>query len=875
MKSNNLTLGDILNSPNQYVIPVFQRYYRWDQPEWEKLWESLAGLQKPEKTGRHFLGFIVLVPEPPSPGKLTRYYLIDGQQRLTTLSILLCALRDAAIAASLPELADEIAETCLIHRHRRGIDRFRLYPKQRDREHFTAAVLRQTQAEGRVGSAVRYFDGRLAAIPGAGTEEGLRAFFALLMQRVEFVHATLEGENAFNIFKSLNSTGVPLGQADLIRNFMFMHVPVEDQDQFDDDLWKPTERRFEDAEGNLDAERFSAFFRDNMMRDGEYIPVTDTFEAFQSRYTATGFDPFAVAADLKLASDWYAIISGGEPDPCPEVESALVGLRELESSTTYSLLLNLYRRRHAGSLAESDLADAVRLLTGFILRRLVCGENSRGYSRLFVQAITDLGDRPVENLRRFLEARDFPDTPRFVEAFVRFNLYGSRYRKTVLEALERSHGHKEPADLRNAQVEHIMPQTLSDAWRSTLGDAAEEIHSVWLHTPGNLTLTGYNPELHNKPFAAKRLDYQASNYVLTRSLADSGSWGAVEIQSRGQELAKRAATIWPGPAAPVRRSEPRTEGVEPARYGLRRGYWTGLREHVAAVGSPLKLRAPTNTYDLRCGRIGAGARLHAYITLRHRWISAAVIFDGKQAKQEYQEIRAHREAIESEIGARLHWTNRPDGKTFEVVYRNPVDPTAEALWPTYFDWQRRALETLHRVFGSRVAKAAPAEPGGSPGDGLNATQQRHVEYWSALRERMTESHSPLKARKPLPQSWADFSIGHHYFNLAATTNKTTGSIAVILILHGSQAKTHFRALEAYREAIEEELRHPLDWRECPDASLSQIEFRRHGVDPTDRSAWPDQHRWLQENLEALYRAFEPRIKALKMDANPVELITDT
>jgi hypothetical protein len=870
MKSNNVTLGDILNSPNQYVIPVFQRYYRWDQPEWEKLWESLAGLQKPEKTGRHFLGFIVLVPEPPSPGKLTRYYLIDGQQRLTTLSLVLCALRDTAHAADLAELADEIAETCLIHRHKKGIDRFRLYPKQRDREHFVAAVQRQPQADGRIASAVRYFAGRLAAIPGAGTEDGLRTFFALLMQRVEFVHATLEGENAFNIFKSLNSTGVPLGQADLIRNFMFMHVPVEDQDQFDDDLWKPTERRFEDAEGNLDAERFSAFFRDNLMRDGDYVAIKDTFDAFQARYTATGFDPFALAGDLKTASDWYAIISGNEPDPSADVEAALVGLRELESSTTYSLLLNLYRRRQAGRIADADLATAIRLLSGFILRRLVCGENSRGYSHLFVQAIVELGDQPVDNLRRFLEARDFPDTPQFVESFVRFNLYGSRYRKTVLEALERSHGHKEPADLRNAQVEHIMPQTLTDAWRSSLGSEAVEIHATWLHTPGNLTLTGYNPELYNKPFAAKRLDYRASNYVLTRSLADSEYWGVTEIQRRGQEMAERAAGIWPGPAAPVRRPESRSVGNESDRLGLRRRYWTRLREYVAAMGSPLKLQEPRNSYDMRCGRIGAGARLQAYITLRDRWISAAVVFDGKQAKQDYQRIRGHREAIEAEIGAKLHWTNRSDGKSFEVVYRNPVDPSVETLWPAYFDWQRRALETLHRVFGSRIAKAAPAEPDGSPEDGLNVTERRHVEYWSALRERLAESLSPLKSRKPLPQSWADFSIGHYNFNLAATTNKTTGSIAVILVLHGPLAKTHFRALEADREAIEGELGQPLDWRECPDAKLSQVEFRRHGVDPADRSAWPDQHRWLQENLEAFYRVFAPRIKALKGEEVPVE-----
>src|SRR5262245_30124272 len=120
MKSNNLTLGAILNSPNQYVIPVFQRYYRWDQPEWDKLWADLTDLQLPEKTGRHFMGFLVLVPEGPEPAKITRYYLIDGQQRLTTLSLLLCALRDTAKAAGHEELACEVGLTTLEHQFKKG-----------------------------------------------------------------------------------------------------------------------------------------------------------------------------------------------------------------------------------------------------------------------------------------------------------------------------------------------------------------------------------------------------------------------------------------------------------------------------------------------------------------------------------------------------------------------------------------------------------------------------------------------------------------------------------------------------------------------------------------------------------------------------------
>ena len=249
---------------------------------------------------------------------------------------------------------------------------------------------------------------------------------------------------------------MPLGQSDLIRNFVFMQVPVGDQDEFDETLWKPIERQFEDDQGNIDEVAFSAFLRDYLMRGGRYVSPGETFEAFQRHYEATEFDPKQVAAELKQASGWYAILQGRRPDPNPEVEAALEGLRRLDSSTTSSLLLNLYQRRHRGQLGDRDLAEALRLLSGFILRRLVCSESSRAYARMFVQAIPALGDDAVEGLRRFLEARGFPDTPRFVEAFARFNLYGSRYKKAVLEALERAYEHKEPVvlDRRPGRARH-------------------------------------------------------------------------------------------------------------------------------------------------------------------------------------------------------------------------------------------------------------------------------------------------------------------------------------------------------------------------------------------------------------------------------------
>ena len=860
MKSTNLTLGAILNSPNQYVIPVFQRYYRWDQPEWEKLWADLSDLQQPGKTGRHFLGFLVLVPESVMPGQICRYHLIDGQQRLTTLSLMLCALRDAALANGHQELAEEVGFTMLQHQYKKGTDRYRLYPRLRDRDQYVACLNGEPPAEGRIAAAVRYFSGRLTTIPGAGTEGGLSAFFDLLTQRLEFIYAQLESENPFNIFKSLNSTGVPLGQSDLIRNFVFMQVPVEDQDEFDETLWKPIERRFENDEGNIDEVAFSAFLRDYLMRDGRYVSPSETFEAFQRHFEATEFDPAHVAADLKEASEWYTIIQGQRHDPSSQVESALEALRQLESSTTTSLLLNLYQRRQRELFSDGELAKALRLLSGFILRRLVCNEGSRGYARLFVQTIPALGDDVVMGLRRFLEDRGFPDKSRFIEAFARFNLYGSRYRKAVLEALERAYEHKEPALLDKTQVEHVMPQTLTELWRESLGPDFERVHSTWLHTPGNLTLTGYNPELHNKPFAEKRMEYKDSNIVMTREVSGFESWGEAQIEQRGRAMAEVAAWLWPGPAAPVRRTEVEQK-VPPSRFEIRLRYWNGFREFLSSKGSPIQTRKPKPYYSLACGSLAPGIIIFCYLQLRNERLDVGTCFNGKAQLELYHELREHRDNLEAEVGSKLVWIHKPEWKVAEIAVRNPSDPTDETLWPSYFDWMRRAVETFQRILGPRIAKLLPAQESKAQGDPSD-TQSLQLAYWTALRDRLIASESPVKPQKPRARYWSDYSIGRSGFNLSARVSIVTGETGVHLIMDGPQAKPRFQLLLKDRDAIERELGTELEWRELPAKKQSHVVLRLKDIDPKVRTNWSDQHAWLQEKLESFYKVFAPRIRNL-------------
>lgn len=548
MKADGITLQGLLTPANQYVIPMFQRYYSWGRKDWERLWEDLIELQDPDQPSQsHFMGSLVFISDEIYPNVVPVFQVIDGQQRLITMSLLLCALRNVAHSRGFAELASEITSLYLIQQYKKGQERFRVFPRQRDRDQYIAAIEQSGLASGRIGEALDYFSGQIVTIPAADTETVLREFFGILQARLEFVYIKLQGENPYQVFKSLNSTGVDLSEADLIRNFMFMHLSLDAQDNFDDKHWKPLEKHFESDDGQFNGAALSSFFRNFLMKDGKYVPPTATFQSFEQRYENTGFSPIELAQELMKHVGFYETIRGKKSYPLDIANRALSKLQQLESSTTYPLLLNLLNRVQNGAMSDAEFVAAVELLAGFILRRFICGDSSRAYGRWFVSACTSLGEESLAGLHSFLMAKGFPSDDRFKASMLRYPLYGSNYARAMLEALERAKLHKEPADLSEAQIEHIMPQTLSPEWKNDLGSEGERIHSEWLHSLGNLTLSAYNPELQNKPFAFKKQAYAMSNISLTRQLANHDQWVEADIISRGEQLAEVAARLWVGP----------------------------------------------------------------------------------------------------------------------------------------------------------------------------------------------------------------------------------------------------------------------------------------------------------------------------------------
>lgn len=556
MKAGERTLQQLLHSGDQYVIPVFQRYYTWGVDDWGRLWEDLEPLfDDATEKRRHFMGSIVCVGEQHQPGNVPAYQVIDGQQRLTTLSILLCALRDLAKGAGETDLALEVAESYLVHKFKKDREHYKIYPRQRDRGAYLTLVDEGAVVGGsQVGEAYRYFFGLLAAHGHGASGSKLRTVFSAITNRLDFVAITLNGENPYKIFRSLNSTGVELEEGDLIRNHVFMALQIEKQDRFDDDHWRPLEAHFE-REGKLNGKAFTAFLRDVLLKEGRYIGQNATYETFEHAHPLSTIKPLALLPELAKQAELYDMIEGRREHKSASVAAALDALRALNVSTAHPLVLWLLSAHAAGTLNEDALVRCIRALSSFVLRRYVCSESSRAYSRWFCVVCKELGSDPEAALRAYFESKGWPDDARFAEGFLKLDLYQSKYCRAVLDGIELSQQREsERVALDKCSVEHVLPQTIEDdadgdAWRAALGDDWQRLHAALVHTPGNLTLVGhdYNSSMSNRAFATKKPVLGSSKVYLNKYFAadDLETWTGHQIVIRGQRLAELATKIWP------------------------------------------------------------------------------------------------------------------------------------------------------------------------------------------------------------------------------------------------------------------------------------------------------------------------------------------
>lgn len=540
MKASETTFQPIIEGTKQYVVPLFQRPYSWTKKEWDVLWDDLVWLCENNEPKSHFIGSIVTMPTISVPQGVSKYLLIDGQQRLTTIFILLIVLRDLAKTSEAGgQLADEIQVTMLVNQFKKDDDFFKLLPTQVDRDNFKNLIKGEHQKSNNpLNDCYTYFERK---IKQTGLE--IETLAKVITTRLSSVGIVLDfDDNPHLVFESLNAKGRNLTQADLIRNYFFMRIHVDDQEKYHLKYWDPMQSALGDE--------LTEFVRHYLMKDGSFVKQNEIYFTLKDRIGQS--DAVQALRDMSSYSVYYKKIIDPVSETNTNIRSYLFRLNRLEVTTAYPFLLNCYRDYEDGRLSQNDFLETIKLIENFIIRRFVCNiptnQLNKIFPSLYSQIIIRNSSSFVDGVRQNLQSRDYPKDTEFRQRLVDAKLYGAGERlaktKFILETLEIAHAHKESTVFENLTVEHVMPQTITESWKQHLGEDWQADHELYLNVLGNLTLTAYNSELSNAPFLMKKQYLIKSHLELNKYFEQFIAWRKENIEARSNYLAVKALKVW-------------------------------------------------------------------------------------------------------------------------------------------------------------------------------------------------------------------------------------------------------------------------------------------------------------------------------------------
>ncbi|MGB3513032.1 MAG: DUF262 domain-containing protein [Microcoleaceae cyanobacterium] len=541
MKASETKLQKILEGTQQYVVPLFQRPYSWERQQWESLWEDLIELTEQEIMRPHFMGSIVTMQTNSVPEGVSKYLLIDGQQRLTTILILLAVIRDRAKQNQEEELGQEINETILINRFKKGLERYKLQPTQLDRLDFNQIIDQglPNSEKTLINDCYRFFDKKLRFI-----EIELTSVKTAIISGLSLVSITLDqDENPYLVFESLNAKGKALSQADLIRNYFFMKIHVDQQDEIYAQYWEP-------MQSNL-GEGLTECIRHYLMKGSAEVKKDQVYFTLKDKINPK--NALESLQDLTKFANYYQKLIEPSQETNKLISACLMRLKRLEVTTVYPFLLNCYDDYIEGELSTDEFVEVLKILENFIIRRFVCNLPTNSLNKMFPSLYSQIKQKIdgnfMEGLRSILTGKKYPRDEDFKSRLKEMELYGTRVKaekaKLILESIEKSFCHKEGISFDNLSIEHIMPQKLNKNWEKSLGEDWEMTHELLLHTLGNLTLTGYNSELYNYPFSKKRNILLESKLKLNEYFQEKITWKKEDIEERSEDLADICLQIWP------------------------------------------------------------------------------------------------------------------------------------------------------------------------------------------------------------------------------------------------------------------------------------------------------------------------------------------
>lgn len=569
MKGSEAKMMEYMDGASKrYVIPVYQRKYDWKEENCRQLYEDLKKIVS-DKRDSHFFGSIV--SSVIGNGATTEYHIIDGQQRLTTVTLLLLAIRNLIqqkkITAEEPQLDEQINERFLISKWAKEDDRIKLRPVKSDRDALLKLFGDEEDYDQSSNLTLNYqFFCNLLLREEIPVDDLYAA-----IGKLEIISITLDqGDNAQMIFESLNSTGLALTEGDKIRNYILMGLPPKDQNKYYDHYWAKIEKCTD--------KDVSGFIRDYLSVKQQITPtISNVYRAFKEYAENAGLQKDTLLTDILKYARFYEkllICKSGLNEQ--KLDDCLYRMMRLEIVVTRPFLMEILRLNQDGKLTVDEVLQIFLITENYLFRRNICEVPTNALNKIFLNLNKEIlrydntSDQYVAKfiyaLRSKKESGRFPDDEEFTEALASKQVYLMRgkYKAYLFERFE-NYGTVETKDVYTHldnnvyTIEHIMPQHLTPAWTESLGANAEEIHETWLHRLANLTLTGYNPNLSNKPFREKRDaeegGYKVSGLKMNQKISTKDSWGLPELEERNDEMIALAKKIWSFPTTDFKPAE--------------------------------------------------------------------------------------------------------------------------------------------------------------------------------------------------------------------------------------------------------------------------------------------------------------------------------
>jgi len=552
MRADETNLLKFLNGPKQFIIPIYQRTYSWTQLECRQLWNDVVRAGKDDSISGHFVGSIVYVEKGLYQiSAVPKFLVIDGQQRLTTISLLLSALSKAVKDSgdSLDMSSEKLKSYYLLNDKEDGDLKYKLVLTKSDKDTLFKVVDHKDLTDDdslRLKDNYEYFVEQISKCDLEVVYQGVAKLILI------DVSLDRERDNPQLIFESLNSTGLELTQADLVRNYILMGLEKNEQETLYSDYWFPMEKNFGHAEYS---DLFDRFMRDYLtIKTGKIPNIKDVYSAFKAY--AQKFDSMKDLVEEIFKYSKYFVSFALEREEDSEIKEVIRDINTLKVDVSYPFLLQAYEDYSQEILSKEKLLKMLRYIESYVFRRAICGIPTNSLNKTFANLYKEIKqENYVESFIAKMLLKDsyrrFPRNKEFKEQLLIKDVYNLRIRNYLLNKLE-NYDRKERVIVEEYTIEHIMPQNenLSKEWRQELGDNWEDIHDKYLHTIGNLTLTGYNSELSDRPFKEKRNmkgGFADSPIRLNKMIALLECWSENEIVKRGTALSTLALALWDCP----------------------------------------------------------------------------------------------------------------------------------------------------------------------------------------------------------------------------------------------------------------------------------------------------------------------------------------